>query len=61
MERFGARTWTADDFCLAKVRECDVFVGIAGFRYVAPEPIRAPSENSPPGEFSDLQLRRLCR
>ena len=33
MERFGARTWTADDFCLKKVRECDVFVGIAGFCY----------------------------
>ena len=33
MERFGARAWTADDFCLKKVRECDVFVGIAGFCY----------------------------
>ena len=33
MERFGARAWGADDFCLAKVRECDVFVGIAGFCY----------------------------
>ena len=33
MERFGARAWAADDFCLKKVRECDVFVGIAGFCY----------------------------
>ena len=33
MERFGARAWTADDFSLKKVRECDVFVGIAGFCY----------------------------
>ena len=33
MERFGARAWEADDFCLKKVRECDVFVGIAGFCY----------------------------
>ena len=33
MERFGARAWDADDFCLKKVRECDVFVGIAGFCY----------------------------
>ena len=33
MERFGARAWDADDFCLKKVRECDVFVGILGYCY----------------------------
>ncbi len=33
MERIGARAWDADDFCLKKVRECDVFVGIAGLCY----------------------------
>ncbi len=33
MERFGARAWGADDFCLKKVRECDVFVGVLGYCY----------------------------
>ena len=33
MERFGARTWDADDFCLKKVRQCDVFVGVLGYCY----------------------------
>ena len=33
MERFGARAWSADDFCLAKVRKCDVFIGLLGFCY----------------------------
>ena len=43
MERFGARAWGADDFCLEKVRECDVFVGIAGFCYGS---VHAPSGKS---------------
>ncbi len=30
MEDFGARDWAADDFCRAKVKECDGFVGIVG-------------------------------
>lgn len=33
MEDFGARDWQADDFCRAKVSECDVFVGILGHFY----------------------------
>jgi tetratricopeptide (TPR) repeat protein len=33
MEDFGARDWEADDFCRAKVAECDVFVGIVGHLY----------------------------
>ncbi len=33
MEDFGARNWEADDFCRAKVAECDVFVGIVGHLY----------------------------
>ena len=32
MEDFGARDWQADDFCRAKVAECDVFVCIVGHR-----------------------------
>lgn len=30
MEDFGARDWQADDFCRAKVAECDVFLGLVG-------------------------------
>jgi tetratricopeptide (TPR) repeat protein len=30
MEDFGARDWEADEFCRAKVKECDVMVGIVG-------------------------------
>jgi tetratricopeptide (TPR) repeat protein len=30
MEDFGARAWAADDFCRARVKECDLFVGIVG-------------------------------
>jgi len=33
MERFGARAWFADDFCLRQARECDVFVGLLGHYY----------------------------
>jgi tetratricopeptide (TPR) repeat protein len=33
MEDFGARNAMADDFCQAKVKECDVFVGILGHCY----------------------------
>jgi tetratricopeptide (TPR) repeat protein len=33
MENFGARGWEADDFCRAKVAECDLFVGIVGHLY----------------------------
>jgi tetratricopeptide (TPR) repeat protein len=33
MEDFGARDWAADDFCRAKVAECDLFVGIVGHLY----------------------------
>jgi len=33
MEDFGARDAMADDFCQAKVKECDVFVGILGHCY----------------------------
>jgi hypothetical protein len=33
MEDFGARDWAADEFCRAKVSECDVFVGIVGHLY----------------------------
>lgn len=43
MECFGARAWDADDFCLEKVRECDVFVGIAGLCYGS---VHAPSGKS---------------
>lgn len=33
MEDFGARDAMADDFCQAKAKECDVFVGILGHCY----------------------------
>jgi tetratricopeptide (TPR) repeat protein len=33
MENFGARDWEADEFCRARVTECDVFVGILGHCY----------------------------
>ncbi len=33
MENFGARDWEADDFCRAKVQECDLFIGIVGHLY----------------------------
>ncbi len=33
MEDFGARDWDADEFCRAKVGECDLFVGIVGHLY----------------------------
>jgi len=33
MEDFGARDAMADDFCQARVKECDVFVGILGHCY----------------------------
>jgi len=33
MEDFGARNWDADEFCRAKVEECDLFVGILGHLY----------------------------
>jgi formylglycine-generating enzyme required for sulfatase activity len=31
MEDFGARNWKSDDFCRARVAECDVFLGLIGF------------------------------
>ena len=33
MEDFGARDWNADEFCRARVAECDLFVGIVGHLY----------------------------
>jgi len=33
MEDFGARDWEADEFCRAKVAECDVFVALIGHLY----------------------------
>ena len=33
MENFGARDWDADEFCRAKVAECDLLVGIVGHLY----------------------------
>lgn len=33
MENFGARDWESEDFCRAKVRECDLFVGIIGLYF----------------------------
>jgi tetratricopeptide (TPR) repeat protein len=33
MENFGARDQEADEFCAAKVAECDLFVGIVGHLY----------------------------
>ena len=30
MEDFGARHWDTDEFCRAKVAECDLFVGLVG-------------------------------
>jgi hypothetical protein len=33
MEDFGARDWDADEFCRARVAECDVLVGIVGHLY----------------------------
>jgi hypothetical protein len=33
MEDFGARDRDVDGFCIAKVKECDLFVGIIGHRF----------------------------
>jgi hypothetical protein len=33
MEDFGARNWDVDSFCLARARECDLFVAIVGHRF----------------------------
>ena len=33
MEDFGARDWDVDSFCLARAKECDLFVGIIGHRF----------------------------
>jgi hypothetical protein len=33
MEDFGARDWVSEEFCRAKVAECDIFVGIIGHLY----------------------------
>lgn len=33
METFGARAQTAFEFCQAKVRECDLFIGVLGHLY----------------------------
>lgn len=47
MEDFGARHGTPYSVCLAKVRECDIFVGIVGHRYgsIAPETGKSFSES----------------
>jgi formylglycine-generating enzyme required for sulfatase activity len=47
MEDFGARDWAADDFCRAKVAECDVFVGLLGHLY----------GSSPPGSKTSFTER----
>ncbi len=47
MEDFGARDWAADDFCRAKVAECDVFVGLIGHLY----------GSSPPGHETSFTER----
>ncbi len=47
MEDFGARDWEADDFCRAKVSECDVFVGLIGHLY----------GSSPPGSKTSFTER----
>jgi hypothetical protein len=33
MEDFGARDWEADDFCRARVAECDLIICIIGHFY----------------------------
>jgi formylglycine-generating enzyme required for sulfatase activity len=33
MEDFGVRHWDVESFCLKKVAECDLFVGIVGHRF----------------------------
>ena len=33
MEDFGARDWPSDEFCRAKVAECDLYIGIVGHLY----------------------------
>jgi Domain of unknown function (DUF4062) len=47
MEDFGARDGMPLDTCLAKARECDIFVGIVGNRYgsIAPETGKSFSES----------------
>lgn len=50
MEDFGARDRTPDEFCRARVAECDVFVGLVGHLY----------GSSPPGEelsFTEREYR----
>jgi hypothetical protein len=38
MENFPASSWAADDFCRARVQECDIFLGILGGCYVSCPP-----------------------
>ena len=47
MEDFGARSRTPYSVCLAKVSECDIFIGIVGHEYgsVAPETDKSYSES----------------
>lgn len=43
MEDFGARDDISEDFCLSRVEECDLFVGIVGHLYGSCPNIREKS------------------
>lgn len=53
MEDFGARDSQAREFCAAKVRGCDVLVGIIGIRYGSPPPDDQPPYTS----YTELEYR----
>lgn len=39
MEDFGALDWQADEFCQARIEECELFVGILGPFYGSSSPV----------------------
>jgi hypothetical protein len=53
MEDFGARDSQAREFCAAKVRGCDILVGIIGIRYGS----HPPDDQPPYTSYTELEYR----
>jgi Domain of unknown function (DUF4062)/AAA ATPase domain len=57
MEDFGVRDWQAREFCAAKVRKCDVLVGITGIRYGS-----HPADDHPPyTSYTEVEYRTAVK